>query len=64
MPAETNLHGLKSDQVYVIFEALLAGKTHTLYETATRMARQYCDKYQEAVLKPYIGAGAKRATAA
>ncbi len=64
MPAEPNLHGLKSDQVYVIFEAMLAGKTHTLYETATKMARQYCDKYQEAVLKPYHGSITKRATAA
>ena len=64
MPMEPTLHGLKSEQVYVIFQALLAGKSHSLYETATKMARQYCEKYQEAVLKPTYNSGTKRATAA
>lgn len=58
------LHGLKADQVYVIFQAMLAGKSHSLYETANRMAKNYCEKYEEAILKPTLGGNAKRANAA
>lgn len=64
MPAEPSLHGLKSEQVYVIFQALLAGKSHPLYEPANKMAKQYCDKYEEAILKPSVMGSTKRMSAA
>lgn len=46
MAMESRLHDLMSDQVYVIFQALLEGKDHPLHREASDMAREYIKDHQ------------------
>jgi len=46
MAIESRLHDLVADQVYVMFQALLQGKDHPLYDTASKMAKDYIKDHQ------------------
>ena len=46
MAIESRLHDLAADQVYVMFQALLEGKDHPLYDTASKMAKDYIKDHQ------------------
>ncbi len=46
MAIDPKLHGLVSDQMYVMFQALLEGKSHPLFETSSKMAKEYINEHQ------------------
>ena len=46
MAIESRLHDLVADQAYVIFQALLEGKNHPLYDTASKIAKDYIKDHQ------------------
>ena len=46
MAIESRLHDLVADQVYVMFQALLQGKDHPHYDSASTMAKDYIRDHQ------------------